>query len=203
MPPPEPAGRVIGWDVGGAHVKGCLLEGGRCATRRSGPARCGRGCSSSTTRWTTPARAGRRAGTADAPCRDDDRRDGRPVREPRGGVAQLADRLAERLGPTLRLYAPARLACRHEAAAQHWQRIASANWRASAELLARRQRDALLVDIGSTTTDLVPVRDGRVAALAHGDASGWPAASWSTRASCARRCARWRRACTSAGSGST
>src|SRR5205085_1320132 len=82
------------------------------------------------------------------------------------GVVQLADRLAQRLGPSLRLYAPGSGWVPVQAAARHWPAIASANWRASAELLARRQRDALLVDIGSTTTDLVPVRDGRVAAAA-------------------------------------
>ena len=50
------------------------------------------------------------------------------------------------------------------------QAIASANWRASAELVARRMADALFVDMGSTTTDLVPVCGGRVSALGGGDA---------------------------------
>ncbi|MDQ2802885.1 MAG: hypothetical protein M3Y41_09445, partial [Pseudomonadota bacterium] len=39
-------------------------------------------------------------------------------------------------------------------------RIASANWHASAALSARSEAEALFVDIGSTTTDLVPIRAG-------------------------------------------
>ena len=38
--------------------------------------------------------------------------------------------------------------------------VASANWAASAQLVASLLPDALLVDIGSTTTDLVPIRAG-------------------------------------------
>jgi probable H4MPT-linked C1 transfer pathway protein len=38
--------------------------------------------------------------------------------------------------------------------------VASANWAASAQLVASLLPDALFVDIGSTTTDLVPIRGG-------------------------------------------
>jgi probable H4MPT-linked C1 transfer pathway protein len=48
--------------------------------------------------------------------------------------------------------------------------IASANWRATAELVSRKLPEALLVDMGSTTTDLVPIAGGRVAALGKSDA---------------------------------
>jgi probable H4MPT-linked C1 transfer pathway protein len=41
--------------------------------------------------------------------------------------------------------------------------FAASNWVASALLTARYERDCLLVDVGSTTTDIVPVRDGRIA----------------------------------------
>ncbi|MFV1921394.1 MAG: hydantoinase/oxoprolinase family protein [Methylotenera sp.] len=40
--------------------------------------------------------------------------------------------------------------------------IASANWHASASLIAKMQRFALLVDIGSTTTDIISIIDGQV-----------------------------------------
>lgn len=42
--------------------------------------------------------------------------------------------------------------------------VASANWHASAAWLATCLPDALLVDVGSTTTDLIAVHGGRVAA---------------------------------------
>ena len=47
-----------------------------------------------------------------------------------------------------------------QAATQKTGDVASANWAASAQLVASRTPDALFVDIGSTTTDLVPIRGG-------------------------------------------
>jgi len=38
--------------------------------------------------------------------------------------------------------------------------VAAANWAATARLVGRVARNALLVDVGSTTTDIIPVRDG-------------------------------------------
>jgi probable H4MPT-linked C1 transfer pathway protein len=46
---------------------------------------------------------------------------------------------------------------------------AASNWLATALLVGRFVPDALLVDIGSTTTDVIPVTDGRVAALGRTD----------------------------------
>ena len=58
-----------------------------------------------------------------------------------------------------------------ENAAQKTDAVASANWAASAQLVARFLPDALFVDIGSTTTDLVPIRGGvlRVRGLSDSD----------------------------------
>lgn len=50
-------------------------------------------------------------------------------------------------------------------------RLASANWCATAEFVAAGVTDALLLDVGSTTTDLVPIREGRVRARGLDDAS--------------------------------
>ena len=38
--------------------------------------------------------------------------------------------------------------------------VAAANWAATALLVGRVQRDALLIDVGSTTTDIIPIRGG-------------------------------------------
>lgn len=45
---------------------------------------------------------------------------------------------------------------------RHLERIASANWLASAHWLCRHREEGILVDIGSTTTDIIPVKRGRV-----------------------------------------
>ena len=48
--------------------------------------------------------------------------------------------------------------------------IASANWHASASALAMHVQDALLVDIGSTTTDIISIQSGKVSAQSISDA---------------------------------
>ncbi|HVQ16738.1 MAG TPA: hydantoinase/oxoprolinase family protein, partial [Vicinamibacterales bacterium] len=47
--------------------------------------------------------------------------------------------------------------------------VAAANWAATARAAAVHHPDALLVDIGTTTTDLVPIVGGQVAAVGHTD----------------------------------
>jgi probable H4MPT-linked C1 transfer pathway protein len=47
--------------------------------------------------------------------------------------------------------------------------VAAANWSATARAVAAHHRDALLVDIGTTTTDLVPIVGGEVVAAGHTD----------------------------------
>jgi hypothetical protein len=42
-------------------------------------------------------------------------------------------------------------------------RVAAANWMASATLVAQTAPDAIFIDVGSTTTDVIPILDGRVA----------------------------------------
>src|SRR5512137_2792640 len=42
--------------------------------------------------------------------------------------------------------------------------MAAANWAASAAFLAREVGDCLFVDMGSTTTDLIPIRGGKALA---------------------------------------
>lgn len=49
--------------------------------------------------------------------------------------------------------------------------VAAANWMATASLLARHCSDCLLVDIGSTTTDVIPIADGLVVARGRDDPS--------------------------------
>lgn len=47
--------------------------------------------------------------------------------------------------------------------------VAAANWVAAAQVVAAHVRDAILVDIGTTTTDIIPVDNGRVAAVGRTD----------------------------------
>jgi hypothetical protein len=56
-----------------------------------------------------------------------------------------------------------------EAARRRPLRVAAANWMASATLAARTFPDGLFIDVGSTTTDIIPLAGGRVAARGRTD----------------------------------
>jgi probable H4MPT-linked C1 transfer pathway protein len=56
-----------------------------------------------------------------------------------------------------------------EISANHFARIASANWLASSTLAARQLRSGLFVDIGSTTTDILVFSGGKVLAEGYSD----------------------------------
>ena len=91
------------------------------------------------------------------------------------GVAQiiafLEALLVTQRRESLLLYAGASGLLEPEAACRLPDAVASANWMATAQACALPCPDALLVDIGSTTTDLIGLQGGRVAALGSSDAS--------------------------------
>jgi probable H4MPT-linked C1 transfer pathway protein len=87
------------------------------------------------------------------------------------GVARLVAAMEERFrGTSLRFYAGSDGFLAADEAKTSTARVASANWMASAALVAACMQDALVMDVGSTTTDLVVVRSGRVQARGRGDA---------------------------------
>ena len=55
-----------------------------------------------------------------------------------------------------------------EAQARPWD-VAAANWMATALAVADAYPDALLIDVGSTTADVIPIAGGRVAATGRND----------------------------------
>ena len=168
---PEERSCGVGWDVGGAHLKACLFEAGRVVDVAQWPCPLWKGTvhldeaiAAALARW---PRA-REATTRHAATMTGEMVDLFADREQ--GVLRLAAALAESLGPSLRLYAGVtRFVLAHEAS-RHWHAIASANWQATGAVLASRVGDALLLDVGSTTTDVVPLRGGRVASQGMDDA---------------------------------
>ncbi len=47
--------------------------------------------------------------------------------------------------------------------------VAASNWVATASLVAEFETDAILIDTGSTTTDIIPIKSGRVVAIGRTD----------------------------------
>jgi (4-(4-[2-(gamma-L-glutamylamino)ethyl]phenoxymethyl)furan-2-yl)methanamine synthase len=91
-------------------------------------------------------------------------------RTKREGVAFVLDAAEDALGdrPLSVLTTAGELVSIGAARARPWD-VAAANWVATALAVADAHRDALLIDIGSTTADIVPIAAGRVAASGHND----------------------------------
>jgi (4-(4-[2-(gamma-L-glutamylamino)ethyl]phenoxymethyl)furan-2-yl)methanamine synthase len=159
---------VIGWDVGGAHLKAARAENGRIvdAIQIASPLRLGldRLAQAFAEAKARMGEAHLHAVTMTGELAD-------TFSSRAEGVEKLSALAVRELAPAeVSLYAGRVGFIAPRDAPRHVEDIASANWFASAALAARAQRTALLVDIGSTTTDLVPVIDGAVAARGYTDA---------------------------------
>jgi probable H4MPT-linked C1 transfer pathway protein len=159
---------VVGWDIGGVHLKAARAEGGRIvsALQLASPLRGGL------------ERLGEAFGEACAYVGPADRHVITMTGELADtfssraeGVDRLATLAAERLkGAQLSVYAGPAGFIPVEQARFHVTDVASANWHASAALVARTCTSALFIDMGSTTTDIVPVDSGSVRARGYTDA---------------------------------
>ena len=159
---------VIGWDIGGAHLKAARVKRGRveAVVQEATPLWLGLG---SLEAAFDTLRA--QLGPADhhVITMTGELCDVFPSR--REGVAGLAAIAANHLAPAApSLYAGRAGFVEVSEAAPHAVDIASANWHASAALVALRLRDALFIDIGSTTTDIIPIVASQVAAVGYSDA---------------------------------
>lgn len=165
-----PGEAVIGWDLGGAHLKAARLDAsGRVLEVVQVACPLWQGLQHLHSALDVANRAlgsaPRHAVTMTGEMVD--------LFATRGeGVSHLVTAIAERLaGQDVRFYAGERGFLDAAAAVRDPAAVASANWMATAALVAARQSSAFLVDIGSTTTDLIPVHGGRVQARGHDDAS--------------------------------
>ena len=159
---------VIGWDIGGAHLKAARVRQGRVDAVVQAATPLWLGLDSLEAAFEA---IGAELGLADrhAITMTGELCDAFPSR--REGVVGLAAIAAKRLAPAVpSLYAGRAGFVGLEEAAAHALDIASANWRATAEVVALRAPDALMIDIGSTTADLIPISAGRIAATGYTDA---------------------------------
>ena len=156
---------VIGWDIGGAHLKAVRLNAdGHVAWVAQEACPLWRGLAELdqalerllTAHADAPA-------TAHAITMTGELADNFPNRE--AGVLALTAAMRERLGAgQVRVFAgtagfiPAERLTPADAV-----RVASANWLASGLWVAHRLPEALFIDMGSTTTDLLPIAKHRVA----------------------------------------
>lgn len=165
-----PSNPVIGWDVGGAHLKGAKVDSaGKVTQVVQLPCPLWQGVThleqAIDRARTVLGSAPRHAITMTGEMVD-------LFPDRITGVTQLMATMRAQLPATeLLFYAGKDGLLPERGAAAATEAIASANWRASAELVAQRLPAALLVDIGSTTTDLIPVAGGQVIARGVDDTS--------------------------------
>jgi probable H4MPT-linked C1 transfer pathway protein len=159
--------RVIGWDLGGVHVKAALVEEGRVVEAVQAPCRLWRGVPAldetfaQLPDWVRGEAAHAVTMTGELTDCFADRAD---------GVHQLSAWAAATLKGSVRIYAGRAGFVPADNARAHAADIASANWHATAALIGRHVPHALLVDIGSTTADLIPIVGGQPAAQGYSDA---------------------------------
>jgi probable H4MPT-linked C1 transfer pathway protein len=171
---------VIGWDIGGAHVKACLTQRGEVIDVAQWPCPLWQGLEhllrvlqTASQRWPEMS-AAQHAVTMTGEMVD-------LFANREIGVRRIAAELAQALqlhstidsaqrSESVHFYCGDAGWCDAAEVAERWSDIASANWLATARHCALRFGEGLLVDIGSTTTDLIAFKDGRVLTRSRTDA---------------------------------
>jgi (4-(4-[2-(gamma-L-glutamylamino)ethyl]phenoxymethyl)furan-2-yl)methanamine synthase len=156
----------FGWDLGGANLKLARIEDGRVLSVAQipcpaipDPSKFNQALNEALK--TCPAE-GRHAVTMTGELSDVF-----PSRA--AGVAYLVGLMRKATGEDTLFYSLREGLIGADAVRENWRDIASANWHASAALAASLVGDGLLIDVGTTTTDLIPLKDGKAAALGAND----------------------------------
>lgn len=159
---------IIGWDIGGAHIKAALLDKtGVIAQVVQKPCPLWQGIHQiSCTLQQMPQ-------FFTQPCVHAVTMTGEMAdcfaNKEQGVTAIIAELRKYTQGSRLLIYAgTCGLLEVQQVQQQHYQHIAAANWLASATFVASKCR-GLFVDIGSTTSDILPLADGKAQALGFSD----------------------------------
>ncbi len=160
--------QYVGWDIGGAHVKAAVISAGKMIAVYQQPCPLWKGLDQLHLAVTAIMRelsgSNRHAITMTGELVDlfDNRDD---------GVEQIIQTMTELLPESEILVFAGRegFLKPSQIEAKHYTAIASANWLASASFAAQQVGDGLFVDCGSTTTDILLLKDGQVMAEGYTD----------------------------------
>ncbi len=162
--------QIIGWDVGGAHLKAARLnEDGRVEQVIQQPCPLWMGLERLYQALAEVLHQLPTGNYVHAVTMTGELVDCFDSREQ--GVHSIVHALRETLGhDALLIYAGCSGFLKADAVVdEHVMNIASANWLASASLAATMQRDALFVDMGSTTTDVLLINNHRLCNTGYSD----------------------------------
>lgn len=163
---------IFGWDIGGANIKACRMRQGEVLDAAQWPCPLWQGLDALThalqlaaERW-PGLNQSRHAVTMTGEMVD-------LFSHRQEGVERIAVHLAQTLAPSANLwfFAGDDGWCTQAEASRRWASIASANWLAAARHVALQSTGGcgVLVDIGSTTTDLIAFGGGRVLSRGRSD----------------------------------
>jgi probable H4MPT-linked C1 transfer pathway protein len=158
---------TAGLDVGGAHLKVALVADGRPVAVRQIPCALWQGLDKLDAALAEALPLLDQA-SGFAVTMTGELSDLFPDRET--GVATLVERITQELGPSVRFWMGPRGFGSAEEARCHHRDVGSTNFLATATLVGRQRADALLVDFGSTTADIVAIEGGVPAPLGLTDA---------------------------------
>lgn len=161
-------GYTIGWDIGGAHLKAALVDAQGIAQQVHqlacplwrGPQELVKSMAELQTLLP--------AGVLSAVTMTGELVDYFPNRHT--GVCEIAKVVYAQLGADTRFYAGEIGWLPYAEVESNTLAIASMNWHASAQFVAQHVADGLFVDIGSTTTDVIPIKQQRIVGVGTTDA---------------------------------
>lgn len=160
---------VVGWDVGGVNTKAARVEAGAVLGALSRPFEIQREPRALTPQLIELAgQLGTRPSDAHAVTMTAEL--SQLFRTKREGVSFVLDAVAAAFWDRLvRVYTVDGCFLTIDAARREPLAVAAANWAATARLVARTYPDAILIDVGSTTTDIIPIVSGGLAARGRTD----------------------------------
>ncbi|HUK21164.1 MAG TPA: hydantoinase/oxoprolinase family protein [Gemmatimonadales bacterium] len=160
---------IIGWDIGGVNTKAARVENGRVVRAAVRPYEIQRDPAAlAPLLEATAAALGGIPGDSHAVTMTAEL--SQVFRTKREGVGAVLDAVCAAWGAAaIQIYSVDGVFLDPDSARADALSVAAANWRASAELVASTWADAVLVDMGSTTTDIIPIVGGRVRARGRTD----------------------------------
>lgn len=159
----------VGWDIGGAHLKAVLLDAhGVAQSVYQLACPLWKGLHELEHAMTEIWQLIKQPDALSAVTMTGELVDLFPNRQV--GVCEIAKLVNRLLGEHVSFYAGDAGWVNFDAVAQHTQGIASMNWLASAQYLSQFTDNALLIDIGSTTTDIIPLNKSQLSMVGRTDA---------------------------------
>lgn len=162
---------MIGWDIGGAHLKAALIDSTGNAiqvVQLACPLWRGLGVLELAIDEVV-AKFNQYNPKAHAITMTGELADIFPNRH--AGVLQISNLIDAKLNGKKHYYAGQRGFIEFEQVAENTLEIASANWIASATFIAQQQSQALLIDMGSTTTDFMLIANSQLKCRGFNDAT--------------------------------